>query len=43
MTNIQPMTELKKKPFKRILNIKNKGAIQIQKKEALIRIDLASL
>ena len=43
MTNIQPMRELKKKFFKWGLNIKNKGAMQIQKIDAPIRIDLATL
>lgn len=42
MTNIQPIKELKKKFFKWILYIKNKGAMQIQKIEAPIRIDRAS-
>ena len=43
MTNIQPTRELKKKFFKWILNIKSKGAMQIQKIDAPIRTDLASL
>jgi hypothetical protein len=43
MTNIQPMKELKKKFFKWVLNIKNKGAMQIQKIDATIRVDLAML
>jgi hypothetical protein len=43
MINIQPMNELKKKFFKWVLNIKNKGAMQIQKIDAPIKTDLASL
>jgi len=38
MTKIQPTKELKKKFFKLILNIKNKGAMHNQKNEAIKRI-----
>jgi hypothetical protein len=43
MTKTQPIKELKKKFFKLILNIKNKGAMHNQKTEAIKRISLESL
>jgi hypothetical protein len=42
MTKTQPISELKKKFLKLILNIKNKGAMHNQKTEAIKRMSLES-